>query len=129
MAVRTIHPAFQNRMMVRQLELRANLEMACETGLRRFAGIDNRMGCPAALGVNTAGAMTRLATHVLGVRSRRFQTGVRGGAEIAHDLFVAFATFFCADKFRTRNAGRRHDRAGGRAAGKQDDSQHIATRA
>jgi hypothetical protein len=74
MAVRTIHAAFQDWMMVRQLELRADLEVALEAGFRRFAGINNRMSRTAALDVKTAGAMARFATHVLRIRSLSLQT-------------------------------------------------------
>ena len=61
-------------MMVRQLELRANLQMALKTSFRGFARINNCMGRATALDMETAGAMARFAAHVLRVRSLRFQT-------------------------------------------------------
>ena len=98
------HFSFQHRVMMRQLELCAHLEVTLETSLRRFPRIDDRVRRAATLDVQTAWPVARLAPHV---RGRLYScaalclTGVydfsfcplqsRMGrcAKVAHDLFVA----------------------------------------
>jgi hypothetical protein len=52
---------------------------------------------------------------------------VRGGAEIAHDFFVAIGAFIGPDKFRAGNTGRGDDRAIAieRAAGEKRHCENI----
>ena len=56
---------------------------------------------------------------------------MRGGGEIAHDLFVAIRAFLHPDKLRARNTGRSHYRAIAieRAAGKQSKREAVCSRA
>ena len=49
MAIGTAHFAFEYRMVVRQLERRANFQVTLETSLRRLAWIDDRVRRAAAL--------------------------------------------------------------------------------
>lgn len=42
-ALHTIHPIFEHRMVVRQFELCMDIDMAIETGLRVAAGIDDEL--------------------------------------------------------------------------------------
>jgi len=74
--------------------------------------------------METARPVARFATHVFGVVPLRFQAGMGRGLEILHDRFVAGRAFFRTDKFRARDAGRRHDRVVRFevAAGKQNES-------
>ena len=136
------HFAFEHRMVVRQLECRANFQVTLKTGFRRLSWIDDRTCCAAGFNVQTPRAVARLAAQVRGllyscalcltafsaalVYNFRFcslQSRVGGGAKIAHDLFVAGFTFLRTDKLSARNAGRRKDCPGRRAAGKQNDGQ------
>jgi hypothetical protein len=52
---------------------------------------------------------------------------MRGGAEIAHDFFVAIGAFVAPDEFRAGHAGRGHDRAIAieRAAGEERHGENI----
>ena len=74
-------------------------------------------------------SMARFAAGVLGVAAGRHQARVRGGRKIARDFFVAGCALCGTDKLRARNAGRREDRASGRAAGKHNDGKSQAASA
>jgi hypothetical protein len=67
MAIAAAHLAFQDRMMMRQLERRANVQVTLETRVRRFSRVDDRAGFAAGLDVQTPGAVAGLATHVDGL--------------------------------------------------------------
>ena len=71
MAIAAAHLPFHDRMMMRQVELAALVEMALETSLRRLLWIQNGVPRAARLGVNATRPMTRLAAHFLCVRARR----------------------------------------------------------
>lgn len=119
MAIGATDLAFQNRMVMRQLELGPHFQVTLETGLRRFLRINDRVRPAAALHVQATRAMARFAAHVLRVVALRFQARVRRRAEIARDRFVAGRALLRADKLRARDARRCQDRVGG-TAGKQD---------
>src|SRR5262245_2453101 len=120
--IRTTHLAFQDRMMVWQLKLRAQRGVTLETGLRRLARVDDRASATAGGHVFAAGTMTTFAAHILCVLAFRLQTRVGRGAKIAHDVAVARVAGFSSDKFCAGNAGRSEDRAirFKRAAGKKN---------
>ena len=67
MTIRAAHFAFQHRMMVRQLERRANFQVTLETGFRRLSWIYDGAGASARFDVQTPGTVARLATHVRGL--------------------------------------------------------------
>jgi hypothetical protein len=98
MAVAATHLPFHNRMMMRQVELAALIEMALETSLRRLPWIQNGVPRAAGLGVNATRPMTRLAAHFVGVGSRRLQSRVRCRMEVAIDLFVTLGAVRGANK-------------------------------
>src|SRR5262249_13612933 len=60
--------------------------------------------------METSRTVTRFTAGVLGVCSCRFQSCVRGGAEIADDFLVAIGTFVGANKLGTRHRWRSYDR-------------------
>ena len=109
--------AFEHRVMVRQTELPALVQMALKAGFRRFARVDDGVARPARLIVNAAGTVAGLATRVLGVVSRRLQPHVRGGFEIARNRFVALRTGLRTDELGAGDVRRRHDSAVDRGAG------------
>ena len=76
-AITAAHLAFQHRMMMRQLERRANFQVTLETSVRRLSRVYDRAGSAASLDVQTPRSMARLATHVRG-------------------LLFSFAAAFCA---------------------------------
>jgi hypothetical protein len=107
MTIRAAHLAFEHRMMMRQLECRANFQVTLETGFRRLSWIYDGAGAPARFDVQTPGTVARLAAHVRDLlwsfaalcaaltHNDLFclQSRVSGGSEIAHDLFVAGRAF------------------------------------
>jgi len=118
------HFAFEHRMVVRQLERRANFQVTLETSLRRLPRIDDRTSPAAGFNVQTPGPVARLAAHVDGllyscalcltafsaalVYNFRFcslQSRVGGRPKVAHDFFVAGLAFLRADELRARDAG------------------------
>ena len=93
-AITAAHLAFKHRVMMRQLECRANLQVTLETSVRRLSRIDDRARFAASLHVQAPRSVARLATHVLCVFPFRLQSRVSGCPEVAHDLFVAGRAFF-----------------------------------
>lgn len=62
-ALNAIHPAFNHRMMLRQVELGVSFQMALKTGVRVFAGIDDELPTSSARGnMFAARSMTRFAS-------------------------------------------------------------------
>lgn len=57
MAIATAHFAFENRMMMRQLERRTNFQVTLETRFRRFPWIDNRASAAAGFDMQAAWAV------------------------------------------------------------------------
>jgi len=113
MAIGAAHLAFEHGMTMRQLKLRAHIQVTLETCFRRAPRIDDRVRGTAALHVQTARSVTRFASHVHGLlcfAARCFtafsaalvydfafcslQARMRGGAKIARDVFVTRGAFF-----------------------------------
>jgi len=117
------HFAFQHRMVVRQLELCPHFQVTLETSFGRLPRINDRTSSAAGLNVQTPGAVAGLAAHALCVLSFRHQPGMRCGAKVAHNLFVAGLTFFCTDELRAGNARRRENCPVCGAARKQNYGQ------
>jgi hypothetical protein len=117
------HLSFQDWMMMRQLECRANFQVTLKTSFRRLTRIDDRTSPAAGFNVQTPRAMARLAAHALGVLAFCLETRMRCGAKIAHDLFVAGPAFLCANELRAWNAGRRKNGLIRRAARKQNHGE------
>lgn len=67
MAVAAAHLAFKHRMMMRQLKRCANVQVTLETSVRRLFWIDDCARSAASFDVQTPGAVTRLAAHILRV--------------------------------------------------------------
>ena len=107
MTVDAAHFAFQHRMVVRQLERRANFQVTLETSLRRLPRIDDRTSPAAGFNVQTPGPVARLAAHVRDLLWSLaalcagltydfpfcLQSRVSGCPEVPHDLFVTRCTF------------------------------------
>jgi hypothetical protein len=101
------HFALGYRMMVRQLERRADFQVTLETGFRRFSWIDNRASPTPGFDVQTPGPVAGLTTHVSGflwsfaalcaglTHDDLFclQSRVGSCSEVAHDLFVTGGAF------------------------------------
>ena len=123
MTIGTADFAFQNRVVVRQLELRPHFQVTLETSLRRLPRIDNSVRRASALNVKTPRTVTRLTTNVLRVLAFCLEPRMRRSAKVAHDVFVAGLTFFGANELGAGNARRSKNCSIGGAAGKQNYRQ------
>src|SRR6266478_9601977 len=103
------HFPFGHRMMMRQLKLRANIQVTLKASFGGLSWIDDRARSAPRFDMQTPGPMAGLAPHVLGVFAFCLQSRVRGCSKIANDLFVARGAFLRADKLRARNIGRREN--------------------
>ena len=63
-AITAAHLALKHWVMMRQLECRANFQVALETRVWRFSRVDDRARFAASLDVQAARSMARLAAHV-----------------------------------------------------------------
>jgi hypothetical protein len=68
-AVGAIHVAFDDRMMLRQIEFRMNVEVTLKTGFGIFAGIDDEPRRAAGADVFAAGTVAGFAAALAGHRS------------------------------------------------------------
>ena len=93
MTITAAHLAFQHRMVMRQRECCPNLQVTLETGVGRFARVDDCARSAAGFDVQTPRSMAGLTAHILGVFTFRLQPRMRGCPEVAHDLFVAGRAF------------------------------------
>lgn len=88
MTIRAAHFSFQDRVVMRQFECRAHLQVTLETSFGRFAGVNNGVEAAAALDVKTARPVARFTTHILGILSGGLEAGVSSGRKVARDLLV-----------------------------------------
>lgn len=104
MAVGATDISFEDRVMVRQLELRSHFEVALKARRRRSAWIDDRLGRSAALDVQASRSVARFAAHIRCIVSVRLQAGVCRCGEITGDRFVTRCASVGTDKLRAGNA-------------------------
>ena len=119
------HLALEHGMMMRQTELRLHIEVALETGLRVLLRVHDLANIAAALHMQTAGPMTRLAANVL--VSITGQPRMRRGMKIAHDITVTGVAAFRADECCAGDSGRRHECARGTTGNENQGERSSAT--
>lgn len=116
-AIHTIHEAFSDRMMLRQIEFGLHVQMTLETGSGIFSRIDDESGRAAGPNMFAARTMAGLAS-ALSRRGRAFdmQPRMRTGGEFADNPGVAIRACAVADVVRARDFKRSHNsRRGGGA--------------
>ena len=109
----TIHMAFDDRMMLWQIEFSVRFQMALETRCRVLAGIDDGLATTTAgLNVQTARSVTGFTTTLTG-RRRAFEmhTCMRTRRKLADVVRVAIKTNAVANVMSAGDFGRRHERA------------------
>ena len=111
MTIGAAHLACHHGMAVRKTEFAALIEMALETGLRRFAWVDDRAFAAACSDVFAARTVTAFAALALGVFALNHELGVRGTVKILNGFFVALRTFLFANERGSSDVRRRHNRA------------------
>src|SRR5882762_9832221 len=130
-ALRAIHPAFQDRMMLRQIEFRVRLKVTLQTGGRILSRVDDESPSAApSLEVFAAGSMTGFTTG-LARQLCSFEMNARVGAcrKPPRDVGMALEARFVADirsagdvrrgDYRLANGRTRDREQQGRAAGGQ----------
>lgn len=115
----------EDRMMVRHVEFRPDLQVALEARLRRPARIDDGAGRAAALNMKAARPMAGFAANILRSVPDCLETRVGGRVKIARNDFVTGLAVLRTDKLGTRNTGRGNDCviAFEATARKKDDSK------
>ena len=127
MTLNARHPAFRHGMMIRQIELTPDIQMALITDRLDRPGVLQRQTRPlphrlgssrgeakgrfdvaARIGMQTTGAVTGFATGAQGIFPLGNQPGVIRGFEIAADFLVTLFAFARPDVFRARHIRQRH---------------------
>jgi hypothetical protein len=114
-ALHTVHFAFNDRMMLREVELRVDFHMALETGGWVLAGIDYKFSPPTTrCDVFAGGAMTGFATlHARHLGVIHTQARVRTGRKRVADGDVAIHANLIANVGGALDLRRFHQSAGG----------------
>lgn len=118
-ALDAIHFAFDDGMMLREVEFGVSLEVAIKASGRVFAGVENEFAASAANGdVLAAGAVAGFATARAGLRVwRKVHPGVGAGGELLHVIGVAGVARLIADVMGAGNVGGHDDIPGHGGAG------------
>jgi hypothetical protein len=122
-AIAATDPAFDNRMMRRQVKLASLIQMTLEARLRIPARVDDGVASASAFGMKTAGTVARFTTNLGRVRPRRLQAGMRGCPEIARNVLVALAAIVGSNEGGSRDCGGRDDNSFQSGAGDNADRQ------
>ena len=118
--VHATHVAFDDGMMLRQVEFALHIEMALETGFGIFAGIDDELRGAAGADVFAAGAMAGFATAFAGHgRIFKVQTRMRTGGKFPDDVGMAIGAGPVAHIMRAGNFQRHGDLGRSRGTGNQ----------
>lgn len=128
-ALHTIHPAFDDRMMLGQIKFAVSGQVALETGFGIFAGIDDELSFAAAgRDVFAAGPVTGFATRFAGQRCfGEMNTRMRTRGKDPRVIAVTFETGLIADVSGAGNGRRRHDDTRHRRAGIEQQTQEAIT--
>lgn len=120
--LRAVHLAFENAMMMRQVEFGPGLQMAIETHRRVGAGIENELPAAAANGdVLAARAVTSFASADAGFHVRRkVQPGMSARGECCDVIGMASQAGLIADESRAGNFGGNNNTARQSRAGIKD---------
>ena len=120
----TIDSIFHDRMVVRQLELRLNFEVALITTRRVFSGIHDELSPTASHGdVLAARPVARFAAgHAGPFQLVLVKSAMRAGVENSCDVRVAIRARFVSDKHRSLDIRRRDHGAVHRGTGTEDQT-------
>lgn len=126
-ALDAIHPAFRNRMVLRQLKLGVNLQVALLANRWIFAGVDDEILSAARRNMFAAGAVTQFASRIAGAAGRgQPDARMRTGGELPHQRSMTVCTSFIAHLMRAGNFGNHGDRAVFRRAGRQGKNKQYS---
>jgi len=122
MALHAAHVAFDDRMMLRQIKLRVDVEMTLKAGSRIFARVDDEISAAAGLDVFAARPVAGFAAGFTDHR-RIFKMNprMRAGGKFSDDVLVAIRAGLVTDVMRAGNFQRHHHRARGGVARSQKE--------
>jgi hypothetical protein len=122
-ALDAVHAAFNDRVMLGQVELSLHIQVALKTSRRVVARINNEFfrAAQARRGdMFAAGAVTGFAPALTGHRRRLgMNPRVRAGGKSSHNFRMTIHARLVADKMRARNFQGRHDFGSGRGTGNE----------
>ena len=124
MALTTVHPVFDDRMTMRQIEFGMRFEMALKTGGGVLAWVDDEHAVSAfRRNVFAAGAVTGFTTRPARELHRlQMNTGMSAAGESPGNVRVTLSAGLVADKSRPRNLRWRHDHAFNRRTGTEQNT-------
>ena len=125
MTIRATHLALFERMMIRQAEISALLQVTLKAGFRIAPRINDGARLPAGLVVDAARAMAGFAAHLAGIFAFGQQSRVVRRVEFFGNFLMALHAAFRADECGPGNLWRGNDRVGKGAAG---NDQHGGER-
>jgi hypothetical protein len=114
MTVNATHVAFDDRVVLREIELALNVQMTLKTRLGVSAGIDNELSPTAGTDVFTAGTVAGFTAALPGQgRIFRIQTRVGTGGKFPNNRRMTIGAGAVTDKVSARNfQGNCHGRRG-----------------
>ena len=129
-ALDTVHPAFQDGMMLRKVEFSVNFKVALKTRRRVFAGIDNELAASAPdAHMFTPRPVARFAAgHRRPVQIVLIKSSVGARWKIARDVVVAIRTGLVSDKMRAFDPRRLDDTAIQRGTGTDEQGGRAGQR-
>lgn len=116
-ALNAVHLSFEDRMMLGKMELRLDIQMALQTGLRVFARIDDEVSAGGAQRSVFAARTVTGFTAILPGHAGTFQmqTAVRTRGKLSRNIPVTISADLVAHESRAFNVrGCHHRTAGGR---------------
>ena len=109
-ALHTVHPAFDDRMMLGQIKFAVSGQVALETGFGILAWIGDELFAAAGRDVFAAGPVTRFATRFARQRCfRKMNPRMRTRGKDPRVIAVTFDAGWVADIGGAGNGRRRHD--------------------
>jgi hypothetical protein len=127
-ALRAVHLPFENRVMLREMELGVNIQMALKTRLGILSGIDDELfpSCPANGDMFTPWPVTRFAS----ARARHcpivtVKSGMRTCGKCSRNVCMAIGARFVADESRPLDHWRGNDGALNRRTGNSQQKERA----
>ena len=123
-AIHTTHVAFDDGMMLRQVEFGLHVNMALEAGIGIFTRIDDELSRATGADMFAAWPVTGFTTAFAGHGGIfDVKPGMRARGEFSDDVRMAIRTRFIADVMRAGNLKRGDDQKGGGGTGHQKKSR------
>ncbi len=114
----------RDRMMMRQIECAADIQVTLKTNIRRFFRIDDERDVPARFTMQAPRSVARFAACLERIGTGCHQPGMARGPEILDQPLMTFSASSGSDEGGTRYGRRRHDCPREGAAGNEDNREN-----